>query len=358
MPTHTERQSANGIETTVGMLRRIGQTMREARQARGEDLYDVAEYLRIKPSYLFALEEGDLSMTPGRTYALGFLRSYGDYLGYDGTEVVRLVKEAVDGKKEPTELVIPRPTKDERRPSGIIIAASILAAGVIYGLWHVAYRDYQVLERVAAVPGEIGKFAADLMTPAGKPEQPSSRAETRLVEAPLPLPTTAAPTPRRELQPAPPPTALEAPEALQARSPAVVEQAPPFVARDSSAALAAETPSSLTSARSGPAELAVTLGGQTQDVATTARVVLHAREHSWIQIRSPSRDYVRTATLEPGQRFAVPDRNDLALWTGNAGGVEVFLDGKSVGVLGEAGKVVRDVPLSPEALRSRPSATP
>ena len=60
--------------------------------ARGEDLEDVAEYLRIRPSYLDALEQGDLSAMPGSTYALGFLRSYAHYLGFDGDELIAQIR--------------------------------------------------------------------------------------------------------------------------------------------------------------------------------------------------------------------------------------------------------------------------
>jgi cytoskeleton protein RodZ len=65
---------------------------------------------------------------------------------------------------------------------------------------------------------------------------------------------------------------------------------------------------------------------------------------------------VRTRTLTPGERLDLPDRADLALWTGNAGGLEILVDGQSLGRAGAAGSVVRDLPLLPEALRQRLTA--
>ncbi len=88
--------------------------------------------------------------------------------------------------------------------------------------------------------------------------------------------------------------------------------------------------------------------------SSTGRVVLVAREDSWIQIQSPARDFIRSMTLEAGDRFEIPDRTDLALWTGNAGGLEIWVDGQSVGVLGASGAVLRDVSLAPQALLARP----
>ena len=49
----------------------------------------------------------------------------------------------------------------------------------------------------------------------------------------------------------------------------------------------------------------------------------------------------------------VPDRPDLVLWTGNAGGVEVIVDGAPLPPLGPEARVVRDVSLQPQALLRR-----
>ena len=86
-----------------------------------------------------------------------------------------------------------------------------------------------------------------------------------------------------------------------------------------------------------------------------------ARESSWIQVRSAARDWVRTRTLQPGERFVLPDRADLALWTGNAGGVELLVDGQSVGAGRRAGGGGQGPGRSPDSLKLRgapPRAAP
>jgi cytoskeleton protein RodZ len=80
------------------------------------------------------------------------------------------------------------------------------------------------------------------------------------------------------------------------------------------------------------------------------RVILRARERAWIQVSSAAGDYVVTRTLEPGEALAVPDRPGLELWTGNAGGLEIVVDGTPVPALAGGGAVRRHVSLDPERL--------
>ena len=90
-----------------------------------------------------------------------------------------------------------------------------------------------------------------------------------------------------------------------------------------------------------------------------ARVILRAREAAWIQVSSPSGDYAFTRTLQPGEAVLVPNRPDLELWTGNAGGLEIIVDGTPLAALAPGGAVRRHVSLDPERLRAaRWSAEP
>ncbi len=358
MSSRDSRQTADVRDRRAEQLRRIGGALREARQARGEDLYAVAEILRIKPSYLFALEEGDFSMTPGRAYALGFLRSYADHLGFDGPEVVRLVKETFDGVPPAPEFVVPRAKNEDRRPHGALVAASIILLGGLYGSWHILWRDQPVLERVAAVPGELGRLAGEMLGgPPSVPTSPSAGRPTASAVPPVP-----SPAPPRPTIPAAASASTEL-QTLLAAEPDEPIKLPllPRPARDATGALAAERPADTTASGSPtPAALLAALDGDRARTSRDAslgpsegRVVLIARESAWVQIRSSGRDYVRTRTLEPGDRLVLPEREDLALWTGNAGGIEVVVEGRSLGTLGESGKVLRDVPLAPASLRAR-----
>jgi cytoskeleton protein RodZ len=99
---------------------------------------------------------------------------------------------------------------------------------------------------------------------------------------------------------------------------------------------------------------------RTDDART--RVILRARDNAWVHVSSTNNDYLWVKTLQPGDAFVVPDRPDLVLWTGNAGGIEVIVDGAPLPPLGPDAGVVRDVSLQPRALLRRllpvPAAAP
>lgn len=61
----------------------IGSTLRDARLARGEDLSEVAEALKIRRSHVVALESENFGALGAATYARGHLRNYARYLGLD-----------------------------------------------------------------------------------------------------------------------------------------------------------------------------------------------------------------------------------------------------------------------------------
>ncbi|HEY2981223.1 MAG TPA: helix-turn-helix domain-containing protein, partial [Anaerolineales bacterium] len=65
------------------MSETIGKRLREAREARHLSLEKAAEFTRIRPHQLQALEADDYSLIPSAAQARGFLRNYAAYLGLD-----------------------------------------------------------------------------------------------------------------------------------------------------------------------------------------------------------------------------------------------------------------------------------
>ncbi len=108
----------------------IGQTLRRTREARGEDLACVSDLLRIRIDYLAALEKGELSRLPGRPYALGYLRSYGNHLGLNGEELVGRLKGVTDHSFAPPALSLRPPVVPPAwRPRRAVMLCLLLGAG-------------------------------------------------------------------------------------------------------------------------------------------------------------------------------------------------------------------------------------
>lgn len=85
--------------------------------------------------------------------------------------------------------------------------------------------------------------------------------------------------------------------------------------------------------------------------SASSRITLRAREDSWVQVRGPEDSLLLTRVLHAGDVYRVPDRDGLVLHTGNAGGLEVTVDGERAGPLGASGEVRRNIQLVPGRLR-------
>jgi cytoskeleton protein RodZ len=371
-------------------MREVGAQLRQARLERGVDLNDVAQQLRIKSSYLFGLEQGDLSAIPGRTYALGFLRSYADHLGFDGEDLITRIKSSVENLTDHTSLRVRAPMPEHRLPKTPIVVISLAVVAGIYAGWSYLNRSSRmVVDTVAEVPSELRARTIEAMppdsdeAPADSPVEGTDRATVPETApgadrsgaataqdpaAPAALSTTDA-EPRDAVGGATgdaaqrpgsaEPDRLAAPEAgpsVEARGPLAQGVAPGALAVQPAAGAAALSgpDQAVNSARDSPSPTAQSLDGHGAQVAARteadARVVLRARERAWIQVSSRAGDYVFTRTLEPGEAYVVPNRSDLELWTGNAGGLEVVVDGAPVPALAGGGAVRRHVALDPDRL--------
>jgi Flp pilus assembly protein TadD len=95
---------------------------------------------------------------------------------------------------------------------------------------------------------------------------------------------------------------------------------------------------------------------------TLGRIVLRARDETWVQVRErDAGTVVFDRVLQAGETYRVPERGGLLLTTGNAPALEVVVDGEPLPSLGGAGRVRRDIPLDPAAMRrlaAAPHATP
>ena len=325
----------------------VGEVLRARREELGLDLESVGEALRIRPSYLAALEDGRAQDLPGPTYAAGFIRAYGQHLGFDGDRVLARYKAQSSEIVSRPELSFPLPLDARSLPGVPILLVGLILALCGYGTWYyLSTGERSRPEQVAAVPAELQRT---LLAPTGKAEEPGvtttdpaaapaapaaprgaaaggSSASSTLVAGPVAsLPPATAPSP---LAPASPPTAA---------APATTATAPPSAAAVSPPE---DNPPSAT-------PVAATAGDAT---AAAKGIAIRALADCWIRVySSDDQSAVFERVLKKGETYQVP-RSGLLLRTGNAGALAITVDGKAAPAIGRVGTLRRNVELDPQAL--------
>ncbi len=334
--------------------RGVGALLRETRIGRGEELRRVATRLKIRYPYLAAIEEGRFDKLPGVTYAVGFVRTYAEHLGLDGAEVVRRFKQETAGVDNRTELVFPEPNSETNVPGGAILLISLVLAIVGYATWfYLTQRDEVRPELVASVPPHLASPMVSVPLPTvGRPGAPAPQAAE-----PAPAPTrevlarfasdasTSAP---RDRSPATPDAAAAARMAATPPNWAppnwVPGAEPPAVAAQPRSAMEAQA-ATVAPPRNEPDVLRM-FGA----AAPESRIVIRAAADSWVQIHDADSNLLLTRVLRPGDGYRVPDRPGITMRTGNAGGLEIFVDGRAVPSVGPIGGVRRNVALDADRL--------
>ena len=117
----------------------IGASLKEAREKRGLSPEDVQKELRIRARYLTALEEERWELLPGDAYTKGFLRTYAEFLGLNGTLYIDEFNERFASHGE--EALVPDSLSAGKGASrilfrtiaGVIAVAVVIAALMAFG---------------------------------------------------------------------------------------------------------------------------------------------------------------------------------------------------------------------------------
>ena len=129
----------------------LGKKLRSAREEQGLSYSDVSQETNIATRYLSALEQEDFSKFPGETYALGFLKSYGEYLGLDPAELFSLYRSfKLVEQPVPVEELLREPSKAPKIIRGI--AAAVLALALAGGIYFFVSRSPPPTQRIEPAP--------------------------------------------------------------------------------------------------------------------------------------------------------------------------------------------------------------
>jgi len=361
----------------------VGPALRAARAKMGKSLADCSKQLRIRQPFLEALEDGRHADLPGGTYAAGFLRTYSEYLGLDGEELVRRFRdEGAGGFTARAELSFPSPVTEGRIPGGAVIFLGIVLAAVAYGGWYMlSFRESKVAEMVPPLPDRLSTILNRQAALTGDAKAPSSPAASDVIKpgeeqaavkedvvppaeveedktaAAAPVQPMVAPVEQTSATPAtvePPKT--EAPKAeppkVETPKAEIPKAEAPKIEAPKAEPPKVETPKAEIPKAEAPKIEADTGNGKVFGAEyTDARVVLRANsDDCWVQVREMDGSLLVSRLLRRGDSYRVPNRPGLTLMVGNAGSLEVSIDGHKGPALGAIGQVRRDIRLDPDTL--------
>lgn len=330
----------------------IGADLRAARLARGESTKDVAHQLHLREVYIEAIESGNFAVLPGVVYAVGFLRSYARYMRLDADELIQRFKEEVSEIPPTADLAFLEPVTESRVPRGGLVALAVLLAVIAYAGWYyLSTRDMTVADLVPPVPEQF----AGLVAPTGRSDPPPP-AMSESGELSPPGPGDSADSTANEggvVDGAPP-----APERLDqsARDLSPPPEAPTDAVGVTAAGRAPQVPTVQPS--DGLPQTDAASGGEGPgpvvygDGNIGSRITVRATGDSWVQVRAADETLLMTRILRPGDSYLVPNQPGLRLMTGNAGVLEIIVDGQPAPALGPLGGVRRNVLLEPDRLKA------
>lgn len=211
---------------------------------------------------------------------------------------------------------------------------------------------------VRRVPGSETTAA----TPAGQPAATAS--ETPAAPEPVPesretpVATTRPPAPAEPIEPVIAPGNVPVdmiPPARPATTTTPTAAPPETLTPTPTETTTAATPAAAPTPAAEPAPTATAEPSvaATQTGEAGSRILVRAKVNSWIQVRDETAgELLVTRLLRSGDSYAVPNRSGLRLSTGNAGALEILVDGEVVPAIGDDGAVRRNVLLDAEKLKA------
>ncbi len=304
----------------------IGETLRRERQRRNLDLDQVSRELKIAPRFLEAIEAEQFDRLPGGVFAKSFVRQYARMMHIDEEEAAAEVQRTIGPPEMPklAESAAPKTAAPQIEfsprvdsisgrslgsgswlPALALVVAVMLGCSLVYGWWQRGHR----------------------LVSAASPKVP-----TRVVATEASTSTAQVPPAVAESAPAPQQQALAE---TQPNTAAI----PPVTATASSVPTGSQP--------------ALRPSGAVKVEITTAD------EPVWVLARADGK-YAFSGTLEPKQTRTVDADGIVLLRLGNAGGVQITVNGKALPELGPKGQV-RTVQLTSggfQIVAPKPSAPP
>ena len=315
----------------------IGEVLRSERMRRNLELEQISRELKIPQRLLAAIENDKFDQLRGAVFAKSFVRQYATLLGLDAEEMAAQVGQVFTtqpaesdlerSQQSLAEMDLPRLeawgtigggrrfSRSSSLPALALVVLVMLVCSGVYTFWQRSRRI--AAAREAAVPVEQ---AARKAVPAPAPVPAA-------VTTPVPV-TPLVTTPETvAVPPGGPPSPVAKTEEPAAKPPATVGEM-------------AASPAPGEPKPAGRIDEAERL-----DPNAPVRVELVALGQVWVRAQSDGK-YKFSATLNPNENRAVNGNQEVVVRVGNAGLIDIRLNGKSIGTVGPKGQI-RTVQLAP-----------
>lgn len=350
---------------------RLGDMMRGERATLGKSLLDVQRELRIKASYIAAIENADPEAfdTPG--FIAGYVRSYARYLNMDpevafetfcresGFSVAHGMSAQASSRKDGTAAPA-KPSGGGLGKEAFSGSATPFAPAPAGVLTHVDARAFGSLAVLVALIGALGYGCWSVLKEVQQ-VQFAPVDQTPIVLADVdPLSSALGNTAEQQVT-------AQAREALDRLYRPQALEVPVLAARDAPIStldprsfgnFAPQDLPSLQLAEAGIsanptndlAALSAAAVPQVLEDLTSAPVLLAVRP-AWVEVTAADGSVIFEGIMEPGQTFEIPLTEAAPkLKTGESSGIYFALAGAHYGPVGERGAVTRNVLLSADAI--------
>lgn len=265
-----------------------GTLLRAGREAAGLSVAAVAQQLKLAPRQVAAIEDGDFTKLPGRTFVRGFVRNYARLLRLDADLVLAALPETASALSLETPSLAPTPRPIGELPADIQAKSNPARWAIPLAL--IAVVSVAAVYEYTRPQGEPPKPVA-AERPAASVVPAAPVADNKAEAAPASI-TTALPNPLAAAEP-------KADAAPDAAVPPTTDTAPPAA----TLAIAAE--------------------------AADAPIALSFQGTSWVEVRDGSGALVVQTTGSAGATQAVNGRAPFDVILGNARAVTVSWHGKA-----------------------------
>lgn len=331
---HEGQAGAQGAASNAGQaghldsIQAVGARLAQLRQAKAWSIDDVSARLKVSPPKLLALEAGDISQLPDRTFAAGIVRSYAKILGTDPAPFTQAFRRNGDGiehnLKVPASagaglprgrVSVPLGNSSGRRRSWMWGVLAIIVALAALVMWHTG--------------GDSGNWLARLKASTGvglSPTSTSNSTESKAaVSAPTPDEAAAANTGEASLpevaaapgeQPMPRPLGTNALPASSSTLSAVQGASAPSVAAPASA------PKMASAAKAAPAVATAASSAPAVAGSGSGAVELKVKEDSWFSVRGKDGKELFSGLVHAGATQRVEGEAPFKVTVGNVKGVE------------------------------------